>query len=55
MNYQEHLYEEIDEMISKLKSKKPLKEIEEFIKVIRRKSVIIMLAAKEMEAQQGTE
>ncbi|OLS29792.1 MAG: hypothetical protein HeimAB125_21360 [Candidatus Heimdallarchaeota archaeon AB_125] len=55
LNYQEHLYEEIDEMISKLKSKKPLKEIEEFIKVIRRKSVIIMLAAKEMEAQQGTE
>ncbi|MCF2143304.1 MAG: hypothetical protein K9W42_06345 [Candidatus Heimdallarchaeota archaeon] len=42
---QEFLYPEIDELITALKEKKPLAEIEVLLDAIRRRSVIIMVAA----------
>ena len=53
LNYQEYLYGLVDDLSSALKSKKNLKVVEDFIVDIRKQSVIIMLAAQEMEKSQG--
>ena len=53
LNYQEYLYGLVDDLGSALKSKKNLKVVEDFIVDIRKQSVIIMLAAQEMEKSQG--
>ncbi|MHA1218207.1 MAG: hypothetical protein ACTSO5_05915 [Candidatus Heimdallarchaeaceae archaeon] len=53
LNYQEFLYELVDDLSSVLKSKKNLKVVEEAIVEIRKRSVIIMLAAQEMEKAQN--
>jgi hypothetical protein len=52
LNYQEHMYEEIDGLANLLKSKKPLKEIENEIKSLRVLSVKIMLAAQKIEPKE---
>ncbi len=52
LNYQEHMYEDIDELSNLLKSKKPLKEIEDEIKSLRILSVRIMLAAQKIELKE---
>lgn len=49
LNYQEHLFDDVDELITKLKSKNPLKEVEEIIKNIRKTSVVIILAAQKID------
>ncbi|MHA1198406.1 MAG: hypothetical protein ACTSQF_03545, partial [Candidatus Heimdallarchaeaceae archaeon] len=54
LNYQEHIYDDIDILDKALKDKKSLKEIEEIIKAIRIKSVQVMLAAQSMEEQQAS-
>jgi hypothetical protein len=53
LNYQEYLYGLVDDLSSALKTKKNLKVVEDFIVDIRKQSVIIMLAAQEMEKSQG--
>ncbi|MCK4609714.1 MAG: hypothetical protein KAU62_01020, partial [Candidatus Heimdallarchaeota archaeon] len=53
LNYQEYLYGYVDDLSSALKSKKNLKVVEDIIVDIRKQSVIIMLAAQEMEKSQG--
>ena len=52
LNYQEFLYPAIDNLDDALKGKKPLKEIEEIMKDIRKQSVIIILAAQQVEKAQ---
>ncbi|MCE7742745.1 MAG: hypothetical protein GOP50_09850 [Candidatus Heimdallarchaeota archaeon] len=54
LNYQEHIYSDIDALGKALKEKKPLKEIEEIVKAIRIKSVQVMIAAQGMEEQQAS-
>ncbi len=53
LNYQEYLYGNVDDLIDDLKSKKNLKVVEDIIVDIRKQSVIIMLAAQEMEKLQN--
>ena len=45
--YSDYLYDEIDELISKLKSEEPMDEIKEQIHKIRQRTVQIILAAIE--------
>jgi hypothetical protein len=49
LNYQEYLYDKIDELIDALKAKKELNFISKLIEKIRDQSVIIMLAAQKTE------
>ena len=49
LNYQEFLYDDVDDLIKDLKAKKELPEIREKLEIVRKKSVMIMLAAKELE------
>ena len=49
LNYQEFMYDDIDKLASALKDKKPLKEVEELIEIIRKQSVVIMLTAQKIE------
>jgi len=53
LSYQDFLYEDIDKLISKLKSRKPLVDVQETISEVRRKSVIVMLAAQQYEQAQN--
>jgi hypothetical protein len=53
LSYQDFLYDDIDRLISKLKTKKPLSEVQESLSEVRRKSVIVMLAAQEYEQAQN--
>ncbi|MFW9852747.1 MAG: hypothetical protein ACFFDS_07390, partial [Candidatus Thorarchaeota archaeon] len=53
LSYQDFLFEDIDKLISKLQSKKPLSEVQEILSEIRRKSVIVMLAAQQYEETQN--
>jgi len=43
------MYEEVDLLVNLLKNKKPLKEVEEEIKILRILSVKIMLAGQKFE------
>ncbi|NPD87485.1 MAG: hypothetical protein HGN29_02095 [Asgard group archaeon] len=52
LNYQDFLYDEVDDLIKDLKAKKELPEIKEKLEVVRKKSVMIMLAAQELEETQ---
>ena len=47
ITYSEYIYDEIDELISRLKSQKPLVEIKEQIYVIRQRTAQVILAAIE--------
>jgi hypothetical protein len=49
LNYQEFMYDEVDDLIKDLKGKKELPDIQEKIGAVRKKSVMIMLAAQEIE------
>ena len=53
LNYQEFLYEEVDTAIDALNKKKPLKQVEEILRLIRHKSVKVMLAAEKVEAKKS--
>ncbi|MBY9002051.1 MAG: hypothetical protein KGD64_14120, partial [Candidatus Heimdallarchaeota archaeon] len=52
LNYQEYLYPKIDELDAALKGKESLKKVEELIKQIRITSVVIILAAQQVEKAQ---
>ncbi len=52
LNYQEHIYEEVDSLIKLLKDKKPLKEVEIKLESIRKLSVVIMLSAQKAEPKE---
>ncbi|MHA1955218.1 MAG: hypothetical protein ACW96U_14860, partial [Candidatus Heimdallarchaeaceae archaeon] len=52
LNYQEFLYDEVDDLIKDLKDKRELPEIKEKLEKVRKKSVMIMLAAQELEESQ---
>jgi hypothetical protein len=52
LNYQDYMYEEIDYLANLLKSKKPLKEIEEEVKSLRLLSVKIMIAGQKIEPKE---
>jgi len=49
LNYQEFMYDEVDDLIKDLKGKKELPDIKEKLAAVRKKSVMIMLAAQELE------
>ncbi len=53
LNYQEYIYDEIDVIIEALKTKKHLKQVEELLRIVRHKSVKVMLTAEKVEQKKG--
>jgi len=53
LNYQDFLYDDVDELIKALKSKKELEQVKVMIEEIRKKSVVIMLTAQKLESKNG--
>ncbi len=53
LNNQEFVYDEVDAIIAYLKEKKQLKEVEELLRIIRHKSVKVMLAAEKIEQKKN--
>jgi len=49
LNYQDYLYDEADDLVEALRTKKSLEEIKTIVEVIRKKSVIVMLTAQGIE------
>jgi hypothetical protein len=50
-NYQDYLYNDIDDLIKLLKEKKPLEEIKTQLEYIRKVSVIVMLAGQKVKVK----
>jgi len=53
LNYQDYVYDEIDTIADSLKAKKPLKQVEDILRIIRHKSVKIMLTAEKVEKKKS--
>lgn len=53
LNYQEFVYDEIDTIVDALKDKKQLKQVEEILRIVRHKSVKIMLTAEKIEEKKA--